>query len=71
MRSIVPISLFLLIIKGDNCKFCEKRSKSSVEVYSGGNFHGLAPVPLRETVTDHDRYSHEIELYGWNFMKDD
>jgi hypothetical protein len=36
--------LFVLIIKGDNYKFCAIRSKRSVEVYRGRNFHLL---PLR------------------------
>jgi hypothetical protein len=44
--------------------FCEIRSKRSIVVYTGRNLH---PLPL---ITDYDRYSREIEFYGWNFIKE-
>jgi hypothetical protein len=50
-RSNKSALLFLLIIKDDNCKFCEAKSKKSVEVYRGRNFHTLLPSPLPQTVT--------------------
>jgi len=60
--------LFLLIIKSDNCKFCETRSKRSVEVL---DMCTRCPPRDRDSPsTDHDRYSREIELYGWHSMKD-
>jgi len=45
--------------------FCETRAKAVLKYIGIKVFTALRPD------TDRDRYSREIKLYGWNFMKAD